>query len=229
MNSTDLIRAFRERAQDTQEEYFWRTPEVLAYLNDAYFTFARLIGGIRDFGGPDSPWMSAELYAGEPFSPLPPCLLRTMSATLRSKGRALEVLNPIDYESYGGRPPARRVPPLVEGWTGPVRSMILGLRKGVARWVETPADADVADLVGYRLPLCPITEPDQELVDVEPQHQPYLVEWMLHLAYGKQDADAFDEQASLRARAVFEAYCERVRAELDRYVYRPGLIRYGGL
>jgi hypothetical protein len=210
MNSTELLLAFREDIGDRARPPIWSDAEALGYMNDAYFTFVRLTGGIADFGSPDSPWCSAALVPGEAVSPLPPCLLRTMSARLRSSGQPVEIINHTDLAGRFQDDYGRQMPLELTDARGPVRTMILGMRKNAARWIAVPDKDDVADLVVYRLPLVPIAEKDQDLREVEAVHHPHLIEWMKHRAYGKQDADGFDERGSLRAKTLFEEYCARV-------------------
>jgi hypothetical protein len=191
--------------------------------------FVRLTGGIADFGSPDSPWCSAAVYGGEPVSPLHPSLLRIVNAQLRSTGRPLEIVNYSNlmtrgYDDYGERLPVR-----LDDSRGPVRTMVIGMRKNAARWVAVPEAEDVVDLVVYRLPLKPVTPGSDALCEVEALHHPHLLEWMKHRAYGKKDVDGFDGQAALRARTLFEEYCAQVKAELERARYKPRTVSYGGL
>jgi hypothetical protein len=229
MTPGDLLAAFRSAMGDEVRPRLWTDDEVWEYLNDAYFMFVRLTGGIADFGSPDSPWCSAEVFSGEPASPLHPSLLRITNAHLRSTGRPLEIVNYTQlmtrgYDDYGERLPAR-----LDDKRGPVRTMVIGMRKHTARWVAVPEADDVVDLWVYRLPLKPLNAKSEHLHEVEPLHHPHLLEWMKHRAYGKKDADGFDEPASLRARTLFEGYCTQVRAELERAAYKPRTVSYGGV
>jgi hypothetical protein len=216
MNSTSLLEAFRSEVGDEKMPYFWTNEDVFRYLNEAYFTFVRLTGGIADFGSEIHPWATAELVPGEAFSPLHPSILRIVSARLRDARRKLTIVNGANVE-------------LLDNQSGRVREMVLGLRKNLARWIKVPEQADTVDLEVYRLPLMSIVCEDQELSEVEPIHHNALLDWMKHLAYGKQDADTFDEKASLRSKAMFEEYCARAKAEGERRPYHTRAIRYGGL
>jgi hypothetical protein len=216
VNSTRLLEAFRSEVQDTRVPYFWTDEDVFRYLNEAYFTFVRLTGGIADFGSVTHPWATVELVPGEAYSPLHPSILRTVTARLRETGRKLTIVNGVEIDR-------------LDNQVGRVREMILGLRKNWVRWRSVPAQAGTVDLEVYRLPLAPITGEEQELVEIEEIHHNALLDWMKYLAYAKQDADAFDEKASFRAKALFEEYCARVRAEDERYRHNTRVVRYGGL
>lgn len=63
-------------------------------------------------------------------------------------------------------------------------------------------------LEGYRTPLEPITADSSDAVEPEiaAVHHRFLVHWVLHRAYGKQDADTFDPARSQRALEAFEQY-----------------------
>ncbi|MDP9895378.1 hypothetical protein J2W32_004476 [Variovorax boronicumulans] len=64
-------------------------------------------------------------------------------------------------------------------------------------------------LEGYRTPLDPITadsDPEGTTPEISAIHHRFLVHWVLHRAYGKQDADTFDPNRSAEALARFEQY-----------------------
>lgn len=64
-------------------------------------------------------------------------------------------------------------------------------------------------LEGYRTPLSPVTaesDPDGTELEIGSVHHRFLVHWVLHRAYGKQDADTFDPNRSELALNRFEQY-----------------------
>lgn len=62
-------------------------------------------------------------------------------------------------------------------------------------------------LEGLRLPASPLSTDDTSVEpEIAPVHHRHLVNWVLHRAYGKQDADTFDSARSDRAEKAFTAY-----------------------
>lgn len=64
-------------------------------------------------------------------------------------------------------------------------------------------------LEGLRTPLVPMTKdspPEGTTPEIGVVHHRFLVHWVLHRAYGKQDADTFDPARSQRALESFEQY-----------------------
>lgn len=60
-------------------------------------------------------------------------------------------------------------------------------------------------LTVVRLPRAGMESDDDE-PEIRPEHHVALIDWALHVAYLKKDADTFDEQASARHLARFTAY-----------------------
>lgn len=226
MLSHELLQAWRESVSDTQKPYLWSDAEAYRFMDDAYFMFARLTGGIGDF---ESPEMEVEVRAGEKLADLHPSILRITGATLRSTGHPVEVINFTDMgrlttQDYGGRAKVRDF-----DLPGRVTHMVTGLSQGRVRLIMVPVEDDIIDLTGYRLPLCHIAGDGQQLRDVSVYHHPHLMHWMSYLAYSKQDADAFDPRKADFHKSEFEAYCAQVQREWERYKHKNRVVAYGGL
>ena len=74
------------------------------------------------------------------------------------------------------------------------------------RLVPTP-DADGALLLeGYRLPMKELTVEDCQKLEINAAHHRHLLGWVLHRAYGIQDADTFDPNRSAKSLAAFTEY-----------------------
>ena len=226
MNSTGLYDTFRSDVVDTARPYLWTDDDVWRYAADAHRMFIRLTGGISDFM---SEACEVPVVAGEAVVELHPSLLRIMSATLRGTKREVEVINPTDVVKMRTTDYGQIKQLIMDDKQGPVRYFVLGLQKGYARLVQVPVENDFIDLQIYRLPLKAIDGPDQEISDIEEDHHIHLLDWMKHLAYKKQDADTFNPKASELGAQDFEKYCAMVKAERARYMYKPGVVGYGGL
>ena len=226
MNSTELLEAFRLDTADLETPYLWSDEEIYRYLNDAYFQFVRKTGGVADF---TSEACEVELSAGEATSGLHRSILRVMSAKRRSDNAQIKVVNSTDLSAVRVSDYDQRALTKVDETPGPVRLMVLGMQRGVVRWVQVPEFDDVVELVIHRLPLKSISGDGQLLEDVDEMHHLHLLDWMKHLAYKKQDAETLSPQESERSRRSFIAYCEQVCAEWERYKHKTRVVRYGGL
>lgn len=227
MTSDELYDLFRKDVVDTVEPYLWSDEEVYAYMNDAYYMFVRLIGGIPDFLTDDV--CLVEAAEGERFVELHPSILFIRTASLEPSGDQVRIINMQDVESLNDEDfgMLRRLNQSTS--IGKVKYLVVGQQQDLGQWVNVPdADYDVRLLV-ERLPLEPITEGEQELSDVKAHHHMHLLKWMKHLAYAKQDAETFNKEKSEAEKAAFEAYCYFARREKDKQKHKTRVVRYGGI
>lgn len=225
MNSSELYDTFRSDVSDVAKPYLWSDDEVFRYMDAAYKMFVRLTGGITDFL---SDATLIDMVAGEKVADSHPSILRILNASRVSDGNPLRIVNTTDLNSimqsdYGN------VRSLLNDKTiGAVHSMIIGRQKDKVEWASIPIQDDQAQLSVFRLPLENITTFDQELDEVDDMHHVYLLDWMKHLAYKKQDADTFDKGKSDSFKADFEEYCLFAKGELERQRFKPLVVQYGG-
>lgn len=66
-----------------------------------------------------------------------------------------------------------------------------------------PETTETLSLTVYRLPLYPLCT-DGDEPEIPPQHHPYLIDWVCHKAYLKQDADTLDIDKALSYETKFE-------------------------
>lgn len=226
MDSSELYDRFRSDVVDEAKPYLWSRKEVFGYLNDAYRMFFRLTGGISDF---TSDATAVPILAGDPLGQLDPCILRITQMQRRSDQGDIEIINFPDLKKksrgdYGTITPLR-----LDSTTGTVRYGVIGMQKNIIRWINIPEVDDVADCMIYRLPFGTITKEDQELAELDEDHHIHLLEGMKALAYKKQDAETFNKEKAESAEADFKSYCAFVKAELERYKYKPRSVAYGGI
>lgn len=222
----DLIDAFRSDVVDTARPYFWSDDEVMRYADAAYNMFVRLTGGIPDFV---SEACSVDIVTGEAEADLHPSILRIMTAERRSDNYEIKVVNATDRALSTASDYGKVRNLLRDDKPGPVTHMVHGMQRGRVRWLQVPVADDVCDMVIYRLPLKNLETVDSQLEEVAADHHIYLLDWMKHLAYKKQDADTYDPQKSKDCAAEFEAYCRMVKAEWERYKSKVRKVTYGGL
>lgn len=221
----DLIDFWRSDVSDAAQPYFWSDDSALVYADAAYKMFVRLTGGITDF---ISDACTVAVTAGEVASDLHHSILRIHDARLASTGRNLKIANLLD--PIGGADDYGKLRSMLSDTSsGPVHTMVIGVQRHKARWVNVPVADDEVQLSISRLPLTSLTVPESTMNEVDEIHHPYLIDWMKHLAYKKQDADTFDRERSDRCAKDFEAYCALVKRELAREQHKTRVTTYGGL
>jgi hypothetical protein len=226
MESQELLCAFREDTVDTAEPTLWSNTEIYRYINDAYFMFVRLTGGIPDGS---SAVTTLTALANQPTTPIDKSIMRIRTAAnVTDNNFPLKIINVQDVDDltdvdYGViRQTNANVP-------GPVRYLISGEEETYVRWVGIPTVDTTIQLVVERLPLIPITADRQQLKGVRVEHHYHLLKWMRHLAYRKQDADTFDLVKSDQERADFYQYCDFAAMEKGTRKHKVRVVSYGGL
>jgi hypothetical protein len=226
MLSDDLLCTFRSDVGDDAEPYLWNNGEAYQYMNDAYYMFVRLTGGIAD-GSSSVTQLTAT--ATEATTPIDPSVMRVRTAANTSdRNKPIKVINVQDIdeltsEDYGV---IRSINPTLPG---PVRYMIIGEEEEYVRWVNVPTEDTQIQLVIERLPATPITRAKQKFDGVRLEHHYHLLKWMRHLAYRKQDVDTFNLIKSDQERDDFLAYCEMAKREKGTRKHKVRTVAYGGL
>lgn len=213
MTPAQLTALYRSEAFDTVAPYLWSDAEIRTYAIEAEAMFARLTGGIQDA---TSDLARLSVVTGGKWIELDSKILRIVSASLRSTGLPVTVLNPPDLQDsskYWG-PSSINLP-------GPVCAIVVGMDDTSVRVVQVPQATDTIDLIIERLPV------DQ--LEIPEQHHYYLLYWMRHLAFLKPDSETFDKAKSAEEKANFEAYCREAFLEKERRKSKPRLIHYGGI
>lgn len=226
MNSSELLLHFRRDIVDLARPYLWSDEEAFVYMADAYVMFVRLTGGVADF---TSAVTEVSVTTGETSSPISKKIMRIMSASRRSDGNSIELINATDVGRLVSSDYGKRTVRRFSTTPGSINAMVIGQQRGLVRWLNAPQEDDIVDLHVYRLPLDTITGDDQEFTDVDEHHHIHLVKWMKAHAYRKQDADTFDPRAADECDAQFRIYCERVKAETEREKHKTRVTQYGGL
>ena len=229
MESHELLCAFRDDAVDDAAPYLWGTDEVYRYINDAYFMFVRLTGGIAD-GSSAVTQLTA--IANQPTLAIDKSIMRIRTAVntgpQRDEYKEIKVINAQDIDTltdsdYGV---IRTTNPTLQG---DVRYMIIGEQEDYVRWVNVPITHTHIQLVVERLPLIPITRPRQRFTGVRDEHHYHLLKWVRHLAYRKQDADTFNLVKSDQERDDFMAYCAMALNEKGTRKHKVRMTSYGGI
>jgi hypothetical protein len=215
MNTDELFSRFRALAKDEVEPNFWSDGEVFDYMHLAYFEFVRLMGGVPDVTSPAS---RVPIVTGEAYGRIHPAVLRTLYARRASDDRPIRLINFTDLPS-----------PFLDDRAGEVRQGVLGLQRGLIRWIDVPERDDEARIAVRRLPLAPLTGAGQCLHDLPDGECLKLLNGMLACAMEKPEAETVTPADAQALRERFETDAGRARAELERYEWKPRVVAYGGL
>lgn len=226
MTPEALFRSFRAEVVDQKKPYLWSDDEVWEFMQSAYVEFWRMVGGIPDF---TSHVCAVEAVAGEPTSQLSPLILRIMSASRASDNGDVAIINSTDLGRIHSIDYGQIKTLKLDLVQGKVRYMVLGMQKDLARWVQVPDTNDTINLHVYRLPLDQIDSDSRDFAELDEAHRRWLLKWMKHLAYQKQDAETFDKGRSDTFGDEFKGYCERAKGEQGRYKHKTRVVSYGGL
>lgn len=225
MNTSDLYKLFRQDVVDLEAPYLWSDLEVFTYMDDAQLMFARYGVGIGDVTTTNV--VRVPVAAGEEFACIHESILTIRKAELASTNRPLAIMNLLEgphYDTDYGM--------IFNGSTehlpGPVRGIVVGEEYNKVRWVSVPEQNDEVVLSVYRLPINQITNKNQEF-EIRREHHYCLLDWMKARAYAKQDAETFDRTKSAQHEQRFMDYCEKAKAEWERYKHKPREIQYGGI
>jgi hypothetical protein len=229
MTAAELLALFRSTTFDTATPYLWSDTEVYTFMDLAQQMFCREVIGISD--SKTAAICELAVTAGDKWVDVAPEILKIRHAQRRSDAKPLKILNfedmnqPSLMTDYNFQRELR-----LDDTTGPLSAFVVGMEPHSLRLVPVAADDDTIDLIVYRLPITiPATTPSPVPFEIDPQHHYYLLFWMQHLAYAKQDAETFDKAKSEQFRADFLAYCAQAKLEKDRTEHKYRTVAYGGI
>lgn len=229
MNASELADYFRSQVRDEVAPYLWSDTEILVYMNEAQKMFVRLTNGIYDVS---SVACNVAVTAGEKYSTLHPTVLEIRKAYYVDPAtgfkRELNIISLADTDSLSSADYGVYHNPGIQDTPGPVSYMLTGEERGKVRWINIPTEDATVQMAIARLPLTSLSS-DQQVLEVPDEHHVYLIEWMKHLAYNKQDGDAYDPKTSTESEMRFRAYCDFVWKEWERYRHTNRTVAYGGL
>lgn len=187
MNLGELEIRFRNTTQDTAKKTLWGRDEIVGFFNEAAAEVAIRSLCIED----DTIELAAT--AGEAKVACPEYVYRIQRAAFGT--RRLLLADRAMLDQLEG-----------EGWeeqTGdPIAVYEVG---GDLRLYPIPTVDGTVKLVAFCTPAQEMAEDEDEPQGIPLRMRPYLVDWALHLAYSKQDADTFDAKLADRYDGRFEA------------------------
>lgn len=221
MNADELVAEFRNRADDEVEPFLFSTEKAMRYANEgereacvraqllwddesSFLTFA-LVAGKRDYVLDER----IDRIESVTYSPAvgSPCALCTDDSE--------DLFDGLHHPDRMGRPVrAARRGKMLRLWPTPTLNHLGAVR-----------------IACYRFPLQDMVAPT-DTPEIHVQHHDGLVDWMLHRAFSRPDADAKDDPRSIEALALFtQRFGERPTANVLRRhrEQRRVTTRYGGL
>lgn len=190
MTLSDLIQAFRLRADDAAEPYLWSDDEVTLYLNEAVTEAAERARLIRDSS--TIAVTQIAVTVGDMDYPLDGSILAIDRVQLASQPKALIRQTVEELE--------KRFP----DWRGMVGTPHFFVEdNGRIRIVPQSPQADTLNLTVYRLPLTPMTK-ETDSPEVHAKYHYRLLDWALRCAYLKNDAETLDKAKAADYQALFE-------------------------
>ncbi len=204
MNQNDLVAAFRLKADDNAAPYLWSDDEIIMYLGEAE---AEAVDRSRILTGSEA----ISLVAGTAEYALDQ---KTLEVTRAKIGTT--VVTRIAIEDLDAFWP---------GWESAVGTPKHYFLDGQnIRVVPIPTDVATLNLTTERLPVAmAITGPE-----IHAKHHMRLLDWALHLAFSKRDADTYDENKARGYEADFErSFGPKVPADVqkEQLKHRPTIVR----
>ncbi|CAN7366689.1 phage adaptor protein [Acidovorax sp. LjRoot117] len=220
MKVEDFFREFRDTVADHAEPPFWTSENIVRYLNEAVQEACERAKLIEDRLTPAV--CSIALQPNVSTYPLHPSVFEIKRATLRGRPLDETSVEEMDDDCPGW-----------ENQKGLPRCFIFeqasGAQPANLRLVRMPTQADTVVLTVYRGALKPLrADLDMGRPEIPERFHERLMDWMLHRAYLKQDADAYDPEKSATSLALFvQAFGERPDANVQRKQRdrRPPLVR----
>ena len=214
MNSSTMLAAFRDEVADQELPYLWSDTAAYRYIDDAQKMFCRLTEGIEDARS-----YTLAITPGTTWYTLDPVVLKVRDVSRADTGHEIPILSMEAARAQGVN---------FDLASGPIQLLVSGFEKDVLRAWPVPNETVSAALSVFRLPLDPITGPNQDL-EIDDQHHEHLLLWMKHRAYDKQDAETFNKSKSAEFEQRFRTYCAAARVEQERRRRTTGAVAYGGL
>lgn len=209
MKVEDFITEFRCTVSDNEAPHFWSSESIVRYLNEAVQEACERSKLIEDRSTPAV--CAITLQPGESTYSLHASVFEIKRLVLRGWPLDETSVEALDADMPGW-----------EGRTGTPRYFIFeqasGAQAARVRLVPAPTAADAVALTVYRGALNPLSEDrDQERPEISDRFHDRLMDWVLHRAYLKQDADTFDPTKAAESLALFtQAFGARADANVQR-------------
>lgn len=209
MKVADFIDEFRSTVADHVEPPFWSSENIVRYLNEAVQEACERAKLIEDRA--TAAVCSIAAQAGESTYSLHPSVFEIRRLTFNGRRLDETSVEELDQDCPGW-----------ESRSGQPRAFIFEQASGVqpakVRLVPTPTAAGSIAMTVCRGALKPLSaDIDQARPELPERFHERLMDWVLHRAYLKQDADTFDPNKAAQSYALFvQAFGERPDANVQR-------------
>jgi hypothetical protein len=209
MRVEEIIGRFRRAVDDLKAPHFWSDEDIIGYLNEAVQEACERAKLLEDRTTPAV--CSITLEPGKSTYPLHPSVLEIKRLTLR--GRPLHETSVEELDCTH---------PAWETRQGVPRQFLLEQANGRGmpqlRLVPTPVEAETIALTVVRGALKPLNADDcRGQPEIHERYHLRLLDWILHRAYLRQDAEVFNETKAAVSLGLFEqAFGERPDANVQR-------------
>ena len=198
----ELIAAYREDSHDSGTPPFISDAQLTRFANQAEKEACRRAGLLIESS--DAMCMIA-VTAGDPLATLDRKIIDIKTARMSLDSCQLDPITvselSMNWEDDAGTP----------------SHYVTDYQSGAVRLYPSPVVDDDLLLTVTRMPLADMSAGDDE-PEIREEYHEALVQWMLHKAYAKQDADMADPNKSARALAEFEReFGPRVSARNERW------------
>jgi hypothetical protein len=214
-----LVRYRRETDDIDTQAPLWSDEEILNWAGEAEIEFCRLTNGISDARTEEV--CQVDVVPGTQWYTLHASILKIRRVHRGDTGREVDLINVEDMAARGWR---------FDGIAGTLKALVVGLEEHAVRVYPNANETVTLNLTVFRKPLAPPSaENDNNPFEIAAEHHPFLLHWAKYLGYSKQDAETFDRTKAAEHKALFEAYCDRVKTEQGRLRHKPRAVQYGGL
>lgn len=209
MKVADFIDEFRGTVGDNAEPFFWSSENIVRYLNEAVQEACERAKLIED--RTTTAVCSITTQANGSTYSLHPSVFEIRRLTFGGRRLDETSVEELDQEHPGW-----------ESRSGQPRAYIFeqasGAQPAKVRLVPTPTAAGSIALTVSRGALKPLSaDLDQARPELPERFHERLMDWVLHRAYLKQDADTFDRNKAAESYVLFvQAFGERPDANVQR-------------
>lgn len=216
MKVEDFITRFRAAVFDDAVPPFWSGEEIVSYLNEAVQEACERAKLIEDRS------TGLTLAPGQDTYILHPSVFEIKRLAFRGRPLDETSVEALDAECPGW-----------EARTGLPRCFVFEQASGAqppkVRLVPTPTVAESASITVYRGALKPLSaDIDTARPEIPERFHERLLDWVMHRAYLKQDADTFDPNKAAVSLGLFtQSFGDRPDANVQRKLRdkRPPVVR----
>ena len=209
MKVEDFIEEFRDTVKDSVEPFFWSSENIVRYLNEAVQEACERAKLIEDRRTPAV--CNLALQAGVSTYDLHPSVLEIKRLTLNGQKLDETSVEELDedcpgWELQSGKPSCF------------IFEQAAGVQPPRVRFVRSPVATGAVALTVFRGALKPLSaDLDTAKPEIHERFHERLMDWVLHRAYLKQDAEVFDPNKAAQSLGLFvQAFGERPDANVQR-------------